>query len=315
MGRRGYVAAALAVLVLLLVPVGLVPLIIARDRVPVESATSVDEAYAIDGPLTCDSQLRDVPTLPLEAEPVAMLVCADPAGSQPWTAPAEVVEGDLGRLVEVLSDLEPTPLGDYACTRQAGPAYDLLLRFSRDRFARVHGDASGCGIVTVASGDSLGAVEVLEAALALVERQRAATEPPAEVAPVDLDCNAGLETGLGPALSLTGDVADLTTLVSCWQPDADELPPLPPGTEVRPRDVRTLVADMSSRAFESKRPPPPRCPGGLDRYYYQSLVGQTRWGDLLVVYGACQQFWLPGTSRRWWIPSPTSQRILDDLRR
>lgn len=308
------IGAVLIALALFLTGLAVAVRTLGNDAGPVEPI-SADAAYAIDGDLTCDSEVKQVPTLPLEAAPVALLICADPDSSVPWTAPAELVEGDLNELVAELSGLERAPDEDYACTMQGGPAYDLLLRFSRDRVAQIHGDNGGCGVVSVASGEWFGAPGVLDAALALVEDQRATAEPPADVELVDLDCNAGMETGLGPALSLTGDVADLDRVVSCWQPNADELPPFPPGTEVRPRDVRALAADMSAHAFESKRQPPLRCPGGLDRYYFQHLVGQTRWGDLLVVYGSCRQFRIPGDPPLWWTPSPASQRILDDLRR
>ena len=314
MTRRGCVAGGLAVVVLLLVLVGLVPFLQSHDRVAT-TPISVDAYYAVAGELTCNREVREVPALPLEAAPVALLICADPDGSQPWTAPADLVEGDLTGLVEELSDLEPAPEGDYACTRQAGPGYDLILRFSRDRVAKIHGDVGGCGVVTVASGEWFGAEGVLDAALGLVEDQRATTAPPATVAAVDLDCNAGSGSGLGPAPSLTGDVVDLTRIVSCWQPNADELPPFAPGTEVPRRAVRVLVADMAAHAFERKRPPPLACPGGLDAYYFQHLVGQTRWGDLLTVYGSCHQFRIPGDPPRWWTPSADSQQILDDLRR
>ena len=34
----------------------------------------------------------------------------------------------------------------------------------------------------------------------------------------------------------------------------------------------------------------PDCPGGLDRYYTQDLVGLTRWGDVVAIRGACREF-------------------------
>lgn len=311
---KAVIGVVLGAVALLLTGVVVAQRLQAGDREPVEPI-SADSAYAIDGPLTCDTEVREAPTLPLEAEPVAMLICADLDSSMPWTAPAEVVEGDLSELFDVLSGLERASDEDYACTMQGGPAYDLLLRFSRDRYATIHGDTGGCGVVRTASGEWFGAQDLLDATIDLVEVERARGAPPADVEPLDLDCNAGMATGLGPALSLTGDVADLTRLISCWQPNADELPPFPPGNEVPRRDVRALTADMSAHAFESKRPPPLSCPGGLDHYYFQHLWGQTRWGDLVAVYGSCRQFNIPGDPSRWWTPSPASQRILDSLRR
>ena len=173
---KAVIGGALAVLVLALVTLSVVQRVKeARDK-PVVTPISADAYYALGGALTCDSELHEVPHLPLEAEPVALLVCADPApiGSVPWTSPDDLVEGDLTALVDTLADLEPTPDEPYDCTFQGGPAYDLLLRFSRDRYARIHGDTGGCGVVTVASGEWFGANEVLDAALALVEEQREA---------------------------------------------------------------------------------------------------------------------------------------------
>ena len=102
----------------------------AMTRRPSRSAPS--DYYRIDGELTCDTEVREVPVLPLDAEPVAMLVCADPESSTPWVAPAELVEGDLSELVDRLAGLKPAPDEDIACTMQGGPAYDLVLRFSGD---------------------------------------------------------------------------------------------------------------------------------------------------------------------------------------
>lgn len=311
-GRGLAVVGALALLALV-VPLASLVAAVRGDR-PAPPPSDVDSAYAVDGELTCDSAVQQVATLPLEAEPTALLICAAPGSTVPWTAPAELVEGDLTVLVEALSGLERAPLEPYECTFQGGPGYDLLLEFSRDRFARIQGDTGGCGVVTTASGEWFGAQDVLDAAIELVEQQRAATEPPDTVTPVDLGCNAGRDSGLGRPLSLTGDVADLTRLVSCSQ-GADERRQFPPGTELASSDVRALAADMAAHAFEDTSGPPLRCPGGRDRSYAQHLVGQTRWGDLLVAYGTCRQFTIPGDPVRWWSPMPDSQRILDDLRR
>ncbi len=316
MTRRGWVAGCLAALVLLLVPVGLVPLITGHGQ-PRTTPISVDDYYALDGPLTCESEVKEVPTLPLEAEPTALLVCADADGSMPWTAPTHLVEGDLSGLVTALSVLEPAPDQPYDCTFQGGPAYDLLLRFSRNRFARIHGDIGGCGVVTVASGDWFGAQGVLDVVIAAVVEQRSRSKPPKTVQRVDLDCNAGLESASGWPISLTGDVADLTRLVSCWQPGA---PQLGAWTEaaVPPEAVRILARDIARLASTSTDPAELRCPGGPRSHYFQQLIGQTAWGDFLMVPGECRRFYASMSSDEpppVWIPSPSAQRILDDLRR
>lgn len=319
MRGRGLVAGALAAVVLFLVAATVVQRIDDRDREPVFEPISVDEAYAIDGQLTCDSKLQEVPTLPLEAEPVALVLCADPDGSMPWTSPADVVEGDLSDLRAVLDGLEPTPDEEYACTMQGGPAYDLYLRFSRDRYARIHGDTGGCGVVTTGIGEWFGADDVLDTALALVEEQRAARPEPTAV-PESPRCP---EYGnLGPAYSLTGEVTELVVAVSCWQPDAPELPPFGDPVRVPRRQLALLMADAETNAEPLRRTGDYDCPGGLDELYSQVLVGRTAWGDLHALQGWCREFYVDTWSQRTgdepprvWRPTPRSQRILDALRR
>ncbi len=93
---------ALGVLVLGLVAWGVVRQVGESRDDTVVMPIAADAAYAINGPLSCDRELREVPHLPLEAEPVAFLLCADPDGSGPWISPEDLVEGDLAPLIEVL---------------------------------------------------------------------------------------------------------------------------------------------------------------------------------------------------------------------
>jgi hypothetical protein len=145
---------------------------------------SAADLLVVRGAFSCDSEVTEVPEPVMDGEPSALLICADAEGSTPWTAPADVVEGELTPLLRVLADLEPAPDGDHGCSRQGGPAYDLLIRFSDTTYARVHGDTGGCGIVTSNGNDFFGANEVLDAAIALIEDQRAEqSEPTGGVAP------------------------------------------------------------------------------------------------------------------------------------
>jgi hypothetical protein len=319
MARRGYVAILLGAAGLLVAGLSVTRVVLAFDDGTVVEPISADAAYAIDGPLTCDSKLQEVPTLPLEAEPVALLLCADPDGSSPWTSPADVVEGDLAELRAVLDDLEPTPDEDYACTMQGGPAYDLFLRFSRDRYARIHGETGGCGVVTTGIGEWFGANEVLDTALALVEEQRDRQPEPTAV-PDAPGCP--VYSNLGPAYSLTGEVAEMVVAVSCWRPDAPEPPPFGDAVPVPARQLRVLLADVEQNSEPLEKTGDYDCPGGLDELYSQVLVGRTAWGDLLALSGACREFYVdvwsqrPGDDpARVWRPTPRSQRILDSLRR
>lgn len=287
------------------------------DRPP-PPRSDVDLAYAIDGELGCDTEVQQVPVLPLDAEPLAMLVCADGQGSMPWTAPADLVDGDLSRLRAVLDGLDEAPSGDVSCTMQGGPAFDLLLRFSRDRYARIHGDTGGCGWVTTASGSWFGAGDVLDTALALVEEQREARPVPTAL-PDPPDCDAG--DPRGPAYSLTGSAADMVVAVSCWAPDAPE-PSYRPSARVPAADLEVLVADLAARAEPLVRIGRYDCPGGDDALYAQSIVGRTAWGDLVSVDGWCHELvvrepWTApdGAGALVWHPSGRAQRVLDELRR
>ncbi|MBS2939217.1 hypothetical protein KDN32_15860 [Nocardioides sp. J2M5] len=321
MNRRTYGIGLLGALALLALVLPVMALISAlgADR-PAPPRSDVDRAYAISGELTCDTEVTQVPVLPLEAEPLAMLVCADPDSSMPWTAPTDLVEGDLSRLVDVLDGLEETPAEPYDCTFQGGPGYDLLLRFSRDRYARVHGDTGGCGKVSTSTGDYFGADEVLDAALALVEEQRERT-PAHSALPRAPDCPVDGE--LGPAYSLTGDVTDIVVAVSCWRTGrGKDVPPWTGPAKIRPKDLGTLVHDIETgigkpgTTFADLG-----CPGGRRTLYFQVLVGRTAWGDLIGMYGQCHEFFVPAPRLHpvdeavAWHPSPTSQRILDGLRR
>jgi hypothetical protein len=319
MRGRGLVAAVVTALVLLVLGLTVAKVVLAFEDGEAPEPISVDEAYAIDGPLTCDSLLQEVPTLPLEAEPVAVLLCADPDGSSPWTSPADVVEGDLSDLRAVLDGLEPTPDEPYDCTFQGGPAYDLYLRFSRDRYARIHGDTGGCGVVTTGIGEWFGADEVLDTALALVEEQRERLDEPTTV-PDAPGCP--VDSNLGPAYSLTGEVTEMVVAVSCWRPDARRLPPFGDPVPVPARQLRVLLADVEQNSEPLEKVGDHDCPGGPDELYSQVLVGRTAWGDLLELSGWCREFHVGVWSQRpghdpprVWRPTPRSQRILDDLRR
>lgn len=304
--------------VLLLTGATIVQRVDQRPREPFFEPISVDAAYAIDEPLTCDTELQEVPMLPLEAEPVALLLCADPEGSLPWTSPIDVVEGDLSELRAVLDDLETAPDEPYDCTFQGGPGYDLMLRFSRDRYARIHGDTGGCGVVTTGIGEWFGADEVLDTVLAMVEEQRDQRPEPTAI-PDAPDCTVDR---LGPAYSLTGEVTEMVVAVSCWRPDARELAPFGDPVPVPARQLEELLADVDQNSQPLRMPGDYDCPGGPKELYMQTLVGRTAWGDLIALSGTCREFYVDMWSQRpgddpprVWRPSPRSQRILDDLRR
>ena len=90
------------------------------------------------------------------------------------------------------------------------------------------------------------------------------------------------------------------------------------GADVPPREVGILTRDVARSASTALDARDLRCVGGVRHHYFQSLVGQTAWGDVLVVLGECRRFIVGMPPRRAvsvWHPSPRSQRILDSLRR
>src|SRR6476469_2646139 len=117
MTRRGYVAGALGIFLATLV-VGCVLAVggLSLLAEPIGGADQAGEVPVVDhSPLTCAAHHDQGATPPLDEAPEAMLICADPEGLQPWTAPAELVRGDLSRITAVLAGLEPAPLDDYPC--------------------------------------------------------------------------------------------------------------------------------------------------------------------------------------------------------
>lgn len=319
MTRRGYVALALAVVVLLVVPLGLVPFVLAHER-DAEPPASVDDDYRIDGDLTCDSDVPDAPTLPLEEQPVALLVCADPDSSMPWTAPTDVLEQGLDRLTRQLAELEPAPDEPFDCTFDAGPDYVMLFRFADDRVMRLDGSTAGCRLVSASGADWFGGDEVMSTVVDLVHEQRATRTPPTDL-PKAPPCT--LADGELPAYSLTGDVRELVVATSCWTEGTRPNPQVNGPVEVDPRDVRTLVRDLAANSEPVKVFGEDLvCPGGRKGYYSQWLLGRTAWGDLIPLHGSCHEFAIVPQWQRpergdpmRWMPSPRAQQILDRLRR
>lgn len=273
--------------------------------------------------MSCESDVKDAPTLPFEDEPLSMLICADPDSLVPWTAPVDVVEQDLGRLVDAIGDLEPAPDEPFDCQFDGGVGFHLLLRLPQDRVVRVAGDTGGCSLIENAGQRWLGGDEFFLTALELVEGQRKTASPPASLPAALRDVPfCPVDTGMQPPYSLVGEARDLVSAVSCWRPDAKELPPFGPAVTVPRRDLRALLDDLQQNTAPSKVVGAGYdCPGGLENLYTQTLVGRTVWGDLVAVDGWCHEFfvrspWTQTVNRAMlWHPSPASQRILDDLRR
>ncbi len=211
----------------------------------------------------------------------------------------------------------------FDCQLDAGPDFDLRIQLPGARVVSVRGSTGGCSLVQTAAGDHRGGDELLDTVLDLVEAQRRRTSPAADVRLEPPRC---LDEETGPPLSLTGRATELAVAVSCWRPDRRDPQPWRPAVRVPPAVLRTLLADMAAHTEPGRIGEQHGCRGGRRTYYYQDLVGRTRWNDLVVIHGFCrelharitratQQELGDGGRLPLWHPSSAAKRLLDGLRR
>ena len=219
---------------------------------------------------------------------------------------------------------DPAAADALTCSDDGGYGFDLRLATASGEIVSVVGDTRGCSTVRIGGEDLLGSDEVLATFRDLLADQRATTTPPVSVEPLDLGCRNTEPPG-DHRLPLIGDPADLVQAVTCWRPNADEVPPWRDRRTVPSPALTILVDDLTARTRPASGFGEPDCPGG---YYWQDLVGLTRWGDVVAVRGVCREF-LAAPGEFWQAdpdqtvepeqpfchPSPRAQRILDGLRR
>ncbi|MBS2939216.1 hypothetical protein KDN32_15855 [Nocardioides sp. J2M5] len=330
MTKRGYVAGALGGLVLLVVPLGLVPYVLdpvsGGDRStasPVQQRVAGDPGVAAS--MSCDDAATPAPSAPTGV--VAARLCAIDNRNTSWFGPQDGLHSNLTSLVDLLASLEPLPESTdespVICTNDGGNAFDLRLALASGEVVSVAGDTGGCSTVTIGGEEVGGSDEVVATFMDALAEQRLTTEPPADL--VDLPLQCGQERpDRDHRLSVLGDPNELVRAVTCWRPNAVEVGPWRDQRPVPPRLLAKLVDDLSVRSEAQEGFGEPDCPGGDAGYYWQDLVGQTRWGDVVAVRGVCREFlaspvrsweYSDGSQSRFWHPSPSAQRILDGLRR
>lgn len=330
MRGRGLVAAIVAGLVLLVVPLGLVPYVLAP--LPAGESTGRERAErpvagdpAVAATMTCGDDAAPAAASPTDV--VGARLCATDNGLVQWYAPQDGLHADLGPLVDLLGGLEQVPESTdeerYFCTDDGGVGFDLRLALASGEVVSVPGDTGGCSTVRIGDEDLVGSDEVVATFLEALVEQRGSTAPPAELVDLPLDCDRPPPED--HRLSLIGDPADLIRAVTCWRPNADETPPWRDRRPVPPQQLTRLVADVGAHTRLQDQFSEPNCPGGRSGYYWQDLVGQTRWGDVVAVRGVCREFlvsqagyWRPAygdPEQRYWQPARAAQRILDGLRR
>ena len=321
MTRRGYVAGALAALVLLVVPLGLVPYVLAPlqgdETLPARADAPVAGDPAVAAAMTCVDRAVQASEVP--ADVVAARMCATDNGLARWYAPQDGLHTDLAPLVDLLRTLEPMPVSTpehrYFCTDDGGVGLDLRLALASGEVVSVPGDTGGCSTVRIGGEDVVGSDEVLATFLEGVTAQRAVFGTPGEVVELPLGCGSDT-TFADHVLSRIGDPADLVRAVSCSMPDSGGWGDAAPVTA---RQVATLMTDLSRGTRKDQGFA--HLPCGKDDFYNQDLVGQTSSGDVVALRGACGTFLVTDVSstvaedEEYWHPSPETQRILDGLRR
>ena len=321
MTRRGYVAGALAALVLLVVPLGLVPFVLAPlqdgETLTARAGGPVAGDPAVAAAMTCAD--RAVPASDVPVDVVAARMCATDNGLARWYAPQDSLHAELVPLVEVLGSLEPVPESTdedrYSCTDDGGYGFDLRLALASGEVVSVPGDTGGCSTVRIGGKDVIGSDDVVATFLDGITAQRTVSGPPDDVTELPLGC--GSDTSFtNHVLSRIGDPRDIVRAVSCSMPDPGGWGDAAP---ITPRQLATLMADLSRGTRKDQGFA--HLPCGRDDFYNQDIIGQTSSGDVVALRGACGIFLVTDASstgsadEEYWYPSPESLRILDRLRR
>jgi hypothetical protein len=326
MGRRGYVAGAMAALVLLVVPLGLVPFVLAPlsadEAQPTSRIDSVAGDPTVAAAMTCSEPADPAHDAPTEV--VAARMCATDNGLARWYAPQDGLYADLRPLVELLGSLEPMPEstseGRYFCPQDGGWGFDLRLALASGETVSVPGDTGGCSTVRIGDEDVVGSDEVLQLFLDGIAEQRTTSEPPALLDELALGCGSDT-TFKEHVLSRIGDPRELVRAVSCSRRPGrvGDVGPWRDPVDAAADQVATLASDMRGHTrvdlgFDKD-------PCADQRWVDQDLVGQTRWGDVVVVRGVCDTYLLSDVStvapedQEFWYPWLEAQRILEHLRR
>lgn len=326
MRGRGLAAAALVAVVALVVPVSLAALAGVGGSGPDERRTtsrpadppalvpSGDPAAAAE--LSCDGEVATPDSLPLAGTLQAARLCATTPRYRRWTAPEPLTE-DLDVLAEALARLEPAP-DDYMCF-QSGGSHHYDLRLVVDGEVLSLRTQPSCLEFTVGGVDYLDTNEPFDAFLTAIVAQRSHHDPPPLSPTTALDCNLGTP-GQEHALSPLGNPLEMVEAVSCWRPGSKgDVGPWRGAVSVPRARLATLLAEIPARTrrdlgFDSD-------PCGSKPWFWQDLLGRTRWGDVVVIQGVCETYLLSESDavapedQEFWYPSPRAQRILDGLRR
>jgi len=244
-----------------------------------------------------------------------MLLCD--SGQFPWRPPPELLREDLDGLMAEISALEPYVLesGSF-CTADGGSGFTMMFGYPDGDVTAVSGDTGGCSTIETGSGEYDGANDLLADAIDRVTEARVGQEPPDRSAPAVLDCNRDVTSEC--IRSRTGRLRDSIRALSCWRRDDRELSAFHV-RDVAERDLRVLVRDALSHQVRRKTFSRTVCDDS-PYFFWQDLLLETTWGDVLVLRGVCEEFLIrqggdengPST---FWRPSPEAQRILDGLRR
>ena len=323
MTRRGYVAGALAALVLLVVPLGLVPYVLAplsadEPTAPAPTALSPTGAPVVAAAMTCADPAAPAADVPTDV--VAARMCATDNGLIQWYAPQDSLHADLAPLVELLGTLEPMPESTdeqrYFCPDDGGVGFDLRLALASGAVVSVPGDTGGCSTVRIGGEDVTGSDEVLRTFLDGITAQRAVSGPPDATETLALGCGSPDPFG-DHVLSRIGQPVDLVRAISCSMPG--DATTWSTGVPITSPQLAALTKDLSRGTRTEQGFAHLSC--SKDEFYNQDIIGQTSSGDVVAMRGACGTFLVTDVSstkpadEEFWHPLPAAQRILDGLRR
>jgi len=294
MTRRGYVVGALAVLVLLIVPLALGSLHTPAGTRPDSSVArtgritlvAAGDKRTAEG-ITCASKAAPPTSLPLTGSLQGARLCAATPRYRRWTAPEPLFD-HLDVLAAGLARLEPAPK-DYICF-QSGGSFHYDLRLVVDGQEVSLRTQPSCLELTAGGVDYLDSDEPFDAFLDALTAQRAERQPPPLRPTKALDC-AATPRGQDHALSPLGDPLEMVEAVSCWRPDSTgETPPWREAVAVPTRALATFVAEMRTHARRDVGFDHDPCAGR--EWFGQDLLGRTAWGDVVVVRGVCESYLL-----------------------
>lgn len=268
---------------------------------PVATPGPSQSGVAVDCPPLPEDGAGDTGPGTLPEGAVAVRLCTGQGHG--FQEPGELLTTGVDELVDLVN-AQPVTGPSEVCTMDLGIGYRLAVGYPGGEVRVVAGELYGCRALTV--GDTVRAdpEKVWNRTIGLLRAQRAATEPPADVAAPPLACEPAEGSPDGIETSPVARPGEMTSAIACVRYESASTRPVR-AVEVPAGDLRVLMADLAERDARQHRYEPcgPDVPS-------VALVGATAWGDRTALWSSCGVFETPGGG---WAPSPRAQAIIDRL--